>query len=403
MKNFIKNPYSLARKGIGSLIASESMEATLDKKFKHTTFSKRFWLVNLSLMFLALAVQVASLITAGFMLYHYFGNVPMLLRIPLLVVVILVIEIIKRIALDDVLKSAFQYREFESFSFVISMVFVGISIGISYGGASFVADLMVTEPTAIEPTLKNALTIENDYQEQIAGVQQERDTIRATRLYRGRISSKDQRSIDTHNETIKNLQGQQREELQILAQENEELTAAATTATAVLIAQARTKCQALRQQLEYAVIAFEMLLLLCLSFSWWYYDSCRQERLGLAETAAVEGETAAVVPLVTPAITAAVTAAVQEGEAAPVLNQKKIGFVDYEVPKTTEENGSSTTEKSGNRTTEKELEYTRKCPVCETGFIHNSWNHTYCVEACKITAWEQRTNKKYVRRTSNKA
>jgi hypothetical protein len=132
-----------------------------------------------------------------------------------------------------------------------------------------------------------------------------------------------------------------------------------------------------------------------LSFSWWYYDNCRQERLGLAETAAVEGETAAVVPLVTPAITAAVTTAVQGGEAAPILSQKKIGFVDYEAPKTTEENGSSTTEK--------ELEYTRKCPVCETGFIHNSWNHTYCTEACKITAWEQRTGKTYTGRTSNKA
>ncbi|MGH1336821.1 MAG: hypothetical protein ACRBFS_11915 [Aureispira sp.] len=392
MKKFIKNPYSLARKGIGSLIASESMEATLDKKFKHTTFSKRFWIVNLSLMFLALAVQIASLITAGFMLYHYFGNVPMLLRIPLLMVVILVIEIIKRIALDDVLKSAFQYREFESFSFVVSMVFVGISIGISYGGASFVADMMVSKPTAIEPNLKSDLAIKNNYQEQILGVQQERDTIRATRLYRGKISSKDQRSIDAHNETIKNLQGQQREELQILAQENEVLTTEASAATAVLIAQATTKCQVLRQQLEYAVVAFEILLLLCLSFSWWYYDNCRQERLGLAETAAVEEEeTAVIVPVVTPAV----TAAVKGGGAAPVLSQKKIGFVDYEKPKTTKENDSSTTEK--------ELEYTRKCPVCETGFIHNSWNHTYCTETCKITAWELRTNKKYVRRTSDKA
>jgi len=214
-------------------------------------------------------------------------------------------------------------------------------------------------------------------------------------LYYGKISSKDQRSIDAHNETIKNLQGQQREELKVLAQENEELTAAAAAATTVLIAQGLTERQALRQQLEYAVVAFEMLLLLCLSFSWWYYDNCRQERLGLAETAAVEGETAAVVPLVTPAITAAVTAAVQGGEAAPILSQKKIGFVDYEAPKTTEENGSSTREK--------ELEYTRKCPVCETGFIHNSWNHTYCTEACKITAWEQRTGKTYTGRTSNKA
>lgn len=392
MKNFIKNPYSLARKGIGSLIASESMEATLDKKFKHTTFSKRFWIVNLSLMFLALAVQIASLITAGFMLYHYFGNVPMLLRIPLLVVVILVIEIIKRIALDDVLKSAFQYREFESFSFVVSMVFVGISIGISYGGASFVADLMVTKPAAIEPNLKSDLSIKIDYQEQIADIQEERDTIRATRLYHGKLRSEDQRSIDAHNETIKNLQGQQREELQVLAQENEVLTAAAAAATATLIAQALTECQALEQQLEYAVVVFELLLLLCLSFSWWYYDNCRQERLGMQETAAVE--TPENVPL-TPLVTPAVTAAVQGGEAAPVLSQKKIGFVDYQEPKTTEENDS--------RTIEKELEYTRKCPVCETGFIHNSWNHTYCTETCKIKAWEQRTGKKYTGRTSKKA
>jgi hypothetical protein len=396
MKNFIKNPYSLARKGIGSLIASESMEATLDKKFKHSTFSKRFWLVNLSLMFLALAVQVASLITAGFMLYHYFGNVPMLLRIPLLVVVILVIEIIKRIALDDVFKSAFQYREFEPFSFVVSMVFVGISIGISYGGASFVADLMVSKPAAIEPSLKSDLPIKNDYQAEIAEIAQERDTIRATRLYHGKLRSEDQRAIDAHNETIKSLQAEQREELQVLAQENEALAAEAAATMAVLIAQATAECETLEQQLEYAVVVFEVLLLLCLSFSWWYYDNCRKERLGLAETAAVgTPDNTISTPITTPAVTAAVTAAVQGGEAAPILSQKKIGFVDYQEPKTTEENGSSTTEK--------ELEYTRKCPVCETGFIHNSWNHTYCTETCKIIAWEQRTNKKYTGRTSKKA
>mgnify|MGYP000719023097 CR=1 FL=1 len=389
MEKFIKNPYSLARKGIGSLIASKSMEATLDKKFQHTTFSKRFWMVNLSLMFLALAVQVASLITAGFMLYHYFGNVPMLLRIPLLIVVVLVIEIIKRIALDDVFKSAFQYREFEPFSFAVSMVFVGISIGISYGGASFVAALMVDKPSSIEPSLKSAFPIKTDYQAQIAEITQERDTIRATRLYRGKLRSEDQRAIDAHNETIKNLQAEQREELQILAQENDSLTAAAAAATTALIAQATDECQGLEQQLEYVVVLFEVLLLLCLSFSWWYYDNCHKERLGMSETAAVETE-------ITPIPTAVVTAAVEEREPAPALNQKKIGFIDYQEEVRPQKDDSSTT-------VEKELEYTRKCPVCEKGFIHNSWNHTYCTETCKIIAWEKRTGKKYTGKTSKKA
>ncbi|WMX16576.1 hypothetical protein [Aureispira sp. CCB-E] len=399
MKKFAKNPYSLARKGISSLIASESMEATLAKKFQHTTFSKRFWMVNLSLMFLAFAVQMASLITAGFMLYHYFGNVPMLLRIPLLLVVILVIEVIKRIALDDVFKSAFQYREFEPFSFVVSMVFVGISIGISYGGASFVAALMVNQPKAIEPSLKSAAPIQNNYQAQIAAIVQERDTIRATRLYRGKLRSEDQRAINKHNETIKSLQTEQRQELQSLAQENDSLAVAAAAATAVLIAQATKECQALEQQLEYAVLIFELLLLLCLSFSWWYYDNCRKERLGMAENADIEtAEEEEGTPSSTPAVTTAVTSitpAATGGEAAPILSQKKIGFIDYEQTETAEENDS--------HTIAKELEYTRKCPVCETGFIHNSWNHTYCTEACKIKAWEKRTNRKYTGPTTKKA
>lgn len=392
MKKFIKNPYSLARKGISSLIASESMEATLAKKFQHTTFSKRFWIVNLSLMFLALAVQIASLITAGFMLYHYFGNVPMMLRIPLLLVVILVVEIIKRIALDDVLKSAFQYRDFEPFSFAVSMVFVGISIGISYGGAAYVADLMVTTPTAIEPSLKSATSIKADYQEQITEQQQERDTLRATRLYYGKLRSEDQRSIDEHNKTIQNLKAQEREELQLLAEENKELTAEAEAATAVLIAQAIDKRNELRQQLEYTVVGFELLLLLCLCFSWWYYDNCRKERLGMEETTAVEKEE---VITTTPVVTPAVTASVREGEPAPLYSQKKIGFIDYQDQPTTEENDSSTT-------VEKELEYTRKCPVCNKGFIHNYWNHTYCSEKCKIKAWEERNGRKYTGRTSSK-
>ncbi|BDS13032.1 hypothetical protein [Aureispira anguillae] len=393
MKNFIKNPYSLARKGISSLIASESMEATLDKKFKHTTFSKRFWLVNLSLMALAFAVQIASLITAGLMLYHYFGNVPMLLRIPLLLVVVLVIEIIKRIALDDVLKSAFQYREFEHFSFVVSVVFVGISIGISYGGASFVADLMLPEPTEIEPILKSDASIKEDYQQQIAAIEQERDTLRATRLYYGKLRHEDQRSIDEHNKSINDLIAQQREELRNLAAANEGLTAEADTATAGLIAAVLKERKTLRQQLEYTVLGFETLLLLCLCFSWWYYDNCRKERLGLEETTAVENEE----PTATTAVvTPAVTAAVRGGGVAPVLNQKKIGFIDYQEQPTTEKNGSRTT-------VEKEVKYTRKCPVCKKGFIHNSWNHTYCTEQCKITAWEERNGKKYTGRTSKKA
>lgn len=392
MKNFIKNPYSLARKGISSLIASESMEATLDKKFQHSTFSKRFWLVNLSLMFLAFAVQVASLITAGFMLYHYFGNVPILLRIPLLLVVVLVIEIIKRIALDDVLKSAFQYRDFEPFSFAVSMVFVSISIGISYGGASYVADLIIATPAAVEPILKDDASIKADYQEQIAEQQQERDTLRATRLYYGKLRSEDQRSIDQHNETIHNLKTQQRSDLQLLAKENKVLAEKAEAATAVLVAQATIKRQELQLQLEYAVIGFETLLLLCLCFSWWYYDNCRKERLGMAETPAVK--TTSTTPI-TAERTPAVTAAVTPGQAPPISYQRKIGFVDYQAPQTAAVEESPTPVVDTNKAAEVAAEYTRKCPVCEKGFIHNSWNHKYCSEACKIKAWEKRHGRKY--------
>jgi hypothetical protein len=128
-----------------------------------------------------------------------------------------------------------------------------------------------------------------------------------------------------------------------------------------------------------AAIGFELLFVLSLCFSWWYYTECEKEKKG----SKAKGSAAPSPPPSTEEELENIHTE-EEAHQAPSLN--KIGFIDYEDIQEEQKQPFQEIEKV-------KKEYTRICPQCHNGFIHKSHNHTYCNRTCMLEARELRTEK----------
>jgi len=129
--------------------------------------------------------------------------------------------------------------------------------------------------------------------------------------------------------------------------------------------------------LVYAAIGFEVLFLLSMCFSWWYYAECEKEKSTskvTTKTPIDTGSTAKVLPK---------TLEVEEQSTLEVTGSprsiRKIGFGNEE----NDQENALEIEKT-------KKDYTRVCPQCNTPFIHKTHNHTYCKRSCMIEARSQR-------------
>lgn len=377
MTTFAENPHSKQRKLKNYAIFNWSLDKTLNQKFEHKNFARRFAWANMAFLGIGAIAQLASLTTAFTMLSYLFINIHWLVRIICSAALVLMIEVIKRESTDDLMKGLFQYKEIERFSALLAIVAVGASIYISIQGAKILPSLLVDEATQEAPVLKSSKGIISDYDNRILALEGQRDNFHNTRLYKGRLARKDSKVVEQYNEKIAVTQAQKDAAFAALLLENkmiQQKTIESFEASKSTMILERDK---LSTQLVRAAVGFEILFVLSMVFSWWYYTECEKEKQENSENAE------------TPINTGSTTAGLQqyyddnleekteEAHEAPTV--QKIGFIDYE-------------QQEEKRQEEEKIkkEYTRICPQCGNGFIHKSHNHTYCKRSCLIAAKEKK-------------
>ncbi|WMX16308.1 hypothetical protein [Aureispira sp. CCB-E] len=372
MTSFAENPHNKQRKVQNYAIFNWSLNKTLEQKFEHKNFAHRFAWANRAFLGMGMIAQLASLTTAFTMLSYLFLNIHWVIRIACSIALVVMIEVIKRESTDDVMKGLFQYKEVERFSALLAIVAVGASIYISIEGAKILPSLLVEEATPQAPALKSSEGIISDYDNRMAALEMQRDNFRNTRLYKGRLARKDSKVVQEYNEKIEATQAQKDAALAALLLENQVIEQKALEDFESRKSTMTLEREKLSTQLVRAAIGFELLFLLSMGFSWWYYTECEKEKK--------EGNIAQVAAAYTPS-------SVQEEEKiqvpedahqAPSIN--KIGFINYEEVE----------QKQLQEIEKVKKEYTRICPQCGTGFIHKSHNHTYCTRSCMLEAREQR-------------
>ena len=372
MTSFAENPHNKQRKVQNYAIFNWSLNKTLEQKFEHKNFAHRFAWANRAFLGMGVIAQLASLTTAFTMLSYLFLNIHWVIRIACSIALVVMIEVIKRESTDDVMKGLFQYKEVEKFSALLAIVAVGASIYISIEGAKILPSLLVEEATPQAPVLKSSEGIVSDYDNRMAALEIQRDNFRNTRLYKGRLARKDSKVVQEYNEKIEATQAQKDAALAALLLENQVIEQKALEDFESRKSTMTLEREKLSTQLVRAAIGFELLFLLSMGFSWWYYTECEKEKK--------EGNIAQVAAAYTPS-------SVQEEEKiqvpedahqAPSIN--KIGFINYEEVE----------QKQLQEIEKVKKEYTRICPQCGTGFIHKSHNHTYCTRSCMLEAREQR-------------
>lgn len=374
MTSFSKNPHTEARKATNYSIFHRDLKTTLKHKFKHKTFSERFALANIAFIGMGAIAQFASLTTAFTMLSYLFININIIIRILCAASLVLMIEVIKRESTDDVMKGIFQYKEVERFPTILAIVAVCSSIYISVEGAKILPSLLISDVIKEAPTLKTPDSIESNYQKRIADLESERDTYRKNRLWKGRLARKDSKVIQDYNKLIQNLEADKQVALASLSSSNEETIQKAELSYQTSIQTIQQQRSELGKQLVIAAIGFEILFLLSMCFSWWYYTNCEKEKQKNAETPINTGK-----PTADQQQTYSSSDDQNEPEAHPAPKARKIGYIDHNE----DQNNLQEIEKI-------KKEYTRICPQCNSGFIHKSHNHTFCSRACGVQFREEK-------------
>jgi hypothetical protein len=379
MTTFAENPHNKQRKLKNYAIFNWSLNKTLDQKFEHKNFARRFAWANMAFLGMGAIAQVASLTTAFTMLSYLFINIHWLVRIICSAALVLMIEVIKRESTNDVMKGLFQYKEVEKFSALLAIIAVGTSIYISIEGAKILPSLLVDDVTQAAPILKSSEGIVSDYDNRMLALETQRDNFHKTRLYQGRLARKDSKVVEKYNEKIAVTQEQKDAALAALLLENLALeqksfqSFESSSSTMILEREKMSK------QLVKAAIGFELLFVLSLCFSWWYYTECEKEKKENAKNAETPINTGSTTAVLQQYYDDNLEEKAEEAHQAPSV--QKIGFVDYEEQLKKEQE----TEKI-------KKEYTRICPECGSGFIHKSHNHTYCKRSCLFTARERENN-----------
>jgi hypothetical protein len=378
MTTFNENPYAKARNMVNGFIFKKNLNKTLDSKFKHKKFSERFAPANTAFLSMGVVAQISSMITAFVMLSYLFVSTPVLIRVLASVTLLIAIEVIKRLSTNDVMQGIFQYKNVEPFAAILGIATLTASIYIAVEGAKILPTLLVFDAVQEQAKQEAPEAIHTNFDARIAALTTERDNFRKTRLWKGRLARKDAKIVEEYNANIQIAQEQKDAALVELKEENKAARTMAFKVFEERSEQVKVERADLGRQLVIAAIGFEVLFVISMCFSWWYYTECEKERqelkklnesaenpIKLASTSQVKSDTSQV--------------QVEEVPLEEVgVRANKIGFKDYEAspPITREE-----IEKV-------KKDYTRICPQCNTPFIHNSHNHTYCKRACAVAARE---------------
>lgn len=399
-KTFDINPFAESRKRLNNSIFNRNLTRKVDDKFKHKTFAKRFSWSNTAFEGMGFVAQVASMVTAFTMLSYVFPNVNIIARVCFSIVVVLAMEVIKRNSWDDVMQGIFQYKSVEAFAAVLALGVTAISIYISVEGAKILPNIIIADATMEAPTLKSLDDLKADHGQKIEAKKAEivskdkeiKEYVRnnhsstdpnklssARGVKKGYDELKKQRA--TIEKQLHELEGKAEvrlvdaEEYNDLAHQKVEVDYEAA------VLEVKNQRELLSEELVIAAIGFELLFIISMCFSWWYFTNVKKEKEEIEKAKRKNSSATSNKPNESKANNdLAEEDEDAEAHQAPVAKQKRMSYIDYEEVEDDDSNSNDT----------EYVEYTRICPQCNTGFVHNSHNHIYCKRSCATAAREER-------------
>ncbi len=265
-----KNPF---KEGADKLCKESSTQHTTEQAvqlFRHRSHAERHRATNQAAILLSYVCNLLSGLTTGiagtFLIYklllpisHYFA---LIASIIIALVVVGIIETIKRHSLKECLIDAIQYKNFNFGLWAVVLLFCSISIAASYKGAE-----MLPELTATTPKLIDTDSINQSYASQITKLEDKQTELFKIK-YRGTTTRTAQQSIKEIEEQIKVLRSQSSNDIAEAKTENQNRLA---------IAQDEIDLDS--RLFVVVALSIELLFIVCYLFSMFFYWRCFAESL----------------------------------------------------------------------------------------------------------------------------
>lgn len=401
----MQNPYDLTRKAMTKALSDESMNQKLYGKFQQKSYRQRFKYIYHTSYWLKYAIQAVSMVTGFIALSYLLASWHPVLSTLVSIVLVVTIEIIKRASTEDVMHRAVQGMTVSRFAVVCGLAAIAASIYISLQGAVLAPNLVVADASAPVVVEQSSKAIEDEYGQRVAKLEQERETYRRERTWKGKLSSEDAQYIKAIDNRIAKTLDKKDATLLALQESNKALHATAQAEYQQAVATVDNKRETLGTQLYWAQLIAELLYLVFSIIEWVYSWEVVKEnpdviKEPVASTPskgkgpsgyASRPPVSAAAPLVSSQLGNNGTAAAPQMSAdvpqrtaddqPPARN--KIGFV---------QDGSQPTPQV-EIVEQVELvkkEFTRTCAHCNQGYIHNASNQKYCGTPCKKAAARNR-------------
>ena len=348
----------------------------IQAKYKERSFYDRTTKIALWLLLLSFGCSVFSAYSEHFYLKDFIQNSinrPQL-GLALMVVLIVVIELIKRSTLPSLFQYYFQYGKVDKVSLVIVVVFSGLSIFSSFEGAKLIPAQFMPSPTLVSLD-----SINQEYATQLGVLNRSIEKQEGT-TWQGSITAQANKNIAQLN----------RQKQQLVTLKNEAVSTASAQNNELMAAYQLSLIQS-GHHIGYATLVCECLLFLIIGFLEYRDFTVFALKNNPAFSSALPTHTKTIATTFetppTPTLPAKKEAKEEEDG-----KRGKIGFKTYEETSTPNDDRCETKEvvvevHHGDRV--------RNCRHCDEQFTYLHWNKQYCSTNCRVLAWEQRTGKRF--------
>jgi len=392
MKKILKNQHeeriALKNDELNDAHLSTKIEQQINKANKPYSKQWKDWYIGTKLF--SYIANIFSSLTQCFALFMFatatITGTPALLGVGILSVTLaLLIEYLKRSAVDKFMFSAVWQKDFKGGTITKWLFMSLISVGASFYACTQLPKTYTQIANPIPPV--DTAAVVAIYQKQIATQEKVLESQRSERKSDGRLRYGVSAKIDKTNERIDSLYKAQGDAL-----------LSATQAYQTAVDEKANKDESTGNLLAYCSIGLEVLFALALWYESKYLYNCALERnlLGDEDTTEhiiiekVEGLEKEVKDLDVVEVNP-----LEEGKGheAPHITSKRrpIGF---EIPTKSKNGHRSDGDRSTTITVREIKSNERECAHCKKVFQYKHWNAKYCSDECRKKAWELRRGNK---------
>lgn len=406
MKKILKNQHeeriALKNDELNDAHLSTKIEQQINKANKPYSKQWKDWYIGTKLF--SYIANIFSSLTQCFALFMFatatITGTPALLGIGILSVVLaLLIEYLKRSAVDKFMFSAVWQKDFKGGTITKWLFMSLISVGASFYACTQLPKTYTQIANPIPPV--DTAAVVAIYQKQIATQEKVLESQRSERKSDGRLRYGVSAKIDKTNERIDSLYKAQGDAL-----------LSATQAYQKAVDEKANKDESIGNLLAYCSIGLEVLFALALWYESKYLYNCALERNLLTEDDTIKTPKIEPTPVEPPTPINADT-----GHIAPTPSARKpIGFeipqkqveelptpsrgIEVNTPIKSKNGDRSDGDRSTTITIREIKSNERECAHCKKVFKYKHWNAKYCSDECRKKAWELRRGDKLNSRRS---